>query len=95
MHNQYIVDKMEDQKEAALTTLSLIFPNYTNEMATMLARCYFDEMDSAEKISSNLNLGTLDFCAILGDYKNYKEEFLNDLDLQLQEEAYERSIRYA
>jgi hypothetical protein len=93
--NEFILEKMEDQKEMALKTLSLIFPSYVNEIAKILAFAYFEELESAEKIASECNLGLLDFCAIIGDEKSYKDEFIRDLDLKLQEEAYERTIRYA
>jgi hypothetical protein len=94
MH-EYILEKMENQREMALKTISKVFPFYTNEIVTMLAHCYFEEMDSAEKIASECDLGLLDFLAIIEDEKSYRAEFIRDLDIQLQGEAYERSIRYA
>ncbi len=94
MH-EYIISKMEDQRDFALTTLSKIFPNYTTEMSLVLARGFFDELEPAINIASQLDLGTLDFCAIIGDEKSYKEEFIRELDEKRQEECYERSLRYA
>jgi hypothetical protein len=93
--DEYLLEKMEDQREEALTALSKIFPNYCDELSDALAYSYVNGLASAERIANSLNLCPLDFYAILGDYKDYRDEFVRDLDNTLQQEAYERTIRYA
>jgi|GEM_PF-6829104 hypothetical protein len=91
--DDYIREEMENQRQVALTRLTLAYPNCTDEFAVNLARAYFNELTSAITIAEELNLYPMDFNAILRDEADYEEEWIRDEQAKIGEWLYDNAQR--
>jgi hypothetical protein len=94
--DEYILEKMEDQRDQAFNKISMIFPDasYIDEFATSLTYAFFEEISSAVKIAENAGLDLLDFCAIDGDIEYFSKLFMQNENRRIGEEMYDNCQRY-
>ncbi len=79
--NEMIEKEMYAQKRRSTYSISKLGSHFLGEQAIVLANDWFDSLFTAEKIAESLNLGKLDFLAILEDFDGFKEEYLRDREL--------------
>jgi hypothetical protein len=76
-----IEKEMHKTKEQALTNLSRVVHFEIESFSRVLSYSYIEENEDAIKLACKLNLGKLEFLAILEDVDGFKEEYLRDIEL--------------
>lgn len=85
--------EMEDQRETALTRLSMIIrTNYIDDFAITLAYGFFEGLPSAVKLAGEADLYAIDFCAIMRYGNDYEEMWLMEQNLRKEQEAHDNSL---
>lgn len=79
--DEFIEREMHDTRKQAMKKLSSIVVHSLEEIARILSYAYFDNLDSANKLSDDLDLCKLDFLAINEDFNEFKKEYLKYEDL--------------
>jgi len=78
--NDFIENEMQRVRESALISLSRIAhfnTQLSNEsFITMFVYCWHDSVPAAEKLAQELDLCKLDFLALLNDFDEFKDYYL-------------------
>jgi hypothetical protein len=77
----YEVEKeMHNYKKNALRKLSVIVhPNYAESFGKILHYAVYENVSDAQKIADDLNLGPIDFMALVENRKEFEELLIKDL----------------
>lgn len=83
--NEMIESEMHKVRDNAIGKVSSFFAHPKNEFSIKqfsltLAYGYFDSYTPAENIAASLDLGKLDFLAIMDDLDAFKDEYLKNYE---------------
>jgi hypothetical protein len=89
--DEFIRNKLEDQKESAVTSLLEVLQTNQNieGIAICVAYAYLDGVPSAVKLIEEANLLPIDIAAILNDTERFAELYTKELNLIIGEAQYD------
>lgn len=83
--DQLIREEMHKTRERVVEVLvsCKMHVLYCEEIALMIAQGFFESFDPATKLAQELNLSKLDLLAVLEDFESFRDEFIQEVEEQL------------
>ncbi len=79
--NDFIENEMQRHKNNAIHVISGAVHFKIDSFSRVLAYSFIEENEDAVNLARQMNLGKLEFLAVLEDIDGFKDEYLKDLEL--------------